>query len=61
VRPAPGVQPPGSARPGTKPAPRRPVGQQPPPPKKGKGCGSSAAVFVIGGAAAVVLLYRLLA
>jgi pSer/pThr/pTyr-binding forkhead associated (FHA) protein len=49
------------SRPGTKPAPRRPVGQQPPPPKKGKGCGSSAAVFVISGAAAVVLLYRLLA
>lgn len=60
VRPG-AAPPPGAARPGTKPAPRRPVGQQPPPPKKGKGCGSSAAVFVIGGAAAVVLLFRLLA
>src|SRR5438067_1853428 len=57
----PGAAAPGPARPGTKPAPRRPVGQQPPPPKKGKGCGSSAAVLVIGGAAVVVFLYRLLA
>ncbi len=56
----PGAAAPGPARPGTKPAPRRPMGQQPPPPKKGKGCGSSAAVLVIGGAAVVVFLYRLL-
>jgi len=61
ARPSPTAQPPGVARPGTKPAPRRPAGQQSPPPKKGKGCGSSAALFVIGGTAAVVLLYRLLA
>jgi pSer/pThr/pTyr-binding forkhead associated (FHA) protein len=61
VRPAPASQPAPPARPGTKPAPRRPVGQQPPPPKKGKGCGSSAAVLVIGGATVAVLLYRLLA
>ena len=61
VRPAPTAHPPGVARPGTKPAPRRPAGQQPPPPKKGTGCGSSAALFVIGGTAVVVLLYRLLA
>ena len=60
VRPAPTAHPPGVARPGTKPAPRRPAGQQPPPPKKGTGCGSSAALFVIGGTAVVVLLYRLL-
>src|SRR5204862_208813 len=46
----------GAARPGMKPAPRRPAGQQPPP-KKGKGCGSGAAVLVIGGAAVVVVLY----
>src|SRR5438445_5170995 len=56
VRPAPTAHPPGVARPGTKPAPRRPAGQQPPPPKKGTGCGSSAALFVIGGTAVVVLL-----
>jgi pSer/pThr/pTyr-binding forkhead associated (FHA) protein len=48
------------ARPGARPAPKRPAAQQPPP-KKGKGCGGSAAVLVVGGGALVALLHRLLA